>query len=156
MRIAMNRFRINRGVEADVERLWRERESHLTGRLGDGHFCGPVLDLDNQAELIDSRLSTWIADIRPALPGSAQPGAEARIAWKSPQRDQPRPHLEPVPGFDAPPGLGCQGFGSDWRERGRGLPGGVRPARLMSAVCSSSVSGRQLPVKSRRPSSILP
>jgi heme-degrading monooxygenase HmoA len=30
MYIAMNRFRINHGFEADFERLWRERESHLS------------------------------------------------------------------------------------------------------------------------------
>ena len=29
MFIAMNRFRINRGFEADFERLWRERQSRL-------------------------------------------------------------------------------------------------------------------------------
>ncbi|NCA72254.1 MAG: antibiotic biosynthesis monooxygenase, partial [Sphingobacteriia bacterium] len=29
MFIAMNRFRINQGFEADFERLWRERQSRL-------------------------------------------------------------------------------------------------------------------------------
>lgn len=28
--IAMNRFRIRHGFEADFERIWRERESHLS------------------------------------------------------------------------------------------------------------------------------
>lgn len=30
MFIAMNRFRINRGFEADFEQLWRERDSYLS------------------------------------------------------------------------------------------------------------------------------
>lgn len=34
MFIAMNRFRINPGFEADFERLWRERESYLSALDG--------------------------------------------------------------------------------------------------------------------------
>lgn len=34
MFIAMNRFRIARGREAEFEQIWRERESHLPGLPG--------------------------------------------------------------------------------------------------------------------------
>ena len=34
MYIAMNRFRIARGHEADFEKLWRERDSQLEGVPG--------------------------------------------------------------------------------------------------------------------------
>ncbi len=34
MFIAMNRFRIARGREADFEQIWRERDSHLDGVPG--------------------------------------------------------------------------------------------------------------------------
>ena len=34
MFIAMNRFRITRGREADFEQIWRERDSHLAGVPG--------------------------------------------------------------------------------------------------------------------------
>lgn len=34
MFIAMNRFRIARGREADFEQIWRERDSHLAGVPG--------------------------------------------------------------------------------------------------------------------------
>ncbi len=59
---------------ANIVGFWPiEGYDHALSRadMGDGHFCGLVLDLDNQAELTDSRLSTWIADIKPALLGSA-------------------------------------------------------------------------------------
>ncbi|NKN32795.1 flavodoxin [Marichromatium bheemlicum] len=35
--------------------------------LGDGRFCGLVLDEDNQPELTEARLAHWIEQIRPAL-----------------------------------------------------------------------------------------
>lgn len=35
--------------------------------LGDGQFCGLVLDVDNQPELTSERLATWIAEVKPAL-----------------------------------------------------------------------------------------
>ncbi|EXJ14112.1 flavodoxin [Imhoffiella purpurea] len=38
--------------------------------MGDGRFCGLVLDLDNQSELTDARLAAWIADIKPVLLGA--------------------------------------------------------------------------------------
>lgn len=38
MFIAMNRFRIARGREADFEKLWRERDSHLEGVPGFRRF----------------------------------------------------------------------------------------------------------------------
>ena len=38
MFIAMNRFRIARGREADFEQLWRERDSHLEGVPGFRQF----------------------------------------------------------------------------------------------------------------------
>ncbi|MBK1700307.1 flavodoxin [Thiococcus pfennigii] len=37
--------------------------------LGDGTFCGLVLDEDNQPEETDARLAAWIERIRPALLG---------------------------------------------------------------------------------------
>ncbi|MFD2113385.1 flavodoxin [Thiorhodococcus fuscus] len=39
--------------------------------LGDGNFCGLVLDLDNQASLTDERLASWISEIKPALLAAA-------------------------------------------------------------------------------------
>ena len=47
MFIAMNRFRINRGFEADFERLWRERDSYLAEVPGFRSFAllkGPAHD----------------------------------------------------------------------------------------------------------------
>ena len=47
MFIAMNRFRINRGFEADFERLWRERDSYLSETPGFKSFAllkGPEHD----------------------------------------------------------------------------------------------------------------
>ena len=47
MFIAMNRFRINRGFEADFERLWRERDSYLAEVPGFRSFAllkGPERD----------------------------------------------------------------------------------------------------------------
>ena len=38
MFIAMNRFRIARGREADFEELWRKRDSHLAGVPGFQEF----------------------------------------------------------------------------------------------------------------------
>ncbi len=35
--------------------------------LGDGRFCGLVLDEDNQFELTGARLESWIAQIKPTL-----------------------------------------------------------------------------------------
>ena len=47
MFIAMNRFRVARGREADFERIWAERDSHLDGVPGFVAFHllrGPVQD----------------------------------------------------------------------------------------------------------------
>ncbi len=47
MFIAMNRFRINRGFEAEFERLWRERDSYLGEVPGFKSFAllkGPAYD----------------------------------------------------------------------------------------------------------------
>ena len=47
MFVAMNRFRINRGFEADFERLWRERDSYLAEVPGFRSFAllkGPERD----------------------------------------------------------------------------------------------------------------
>lgn len=54
MYIAMNRFRIARGREADFEKLWRERDSHLDGTPGFRSFDllrGPA---DDEATLYAS------------------------------------------------------------------------------------------------------
>jgi heme-degrading monooxygenase HmoA len=58
MFIAMNRFRITRGREADFEKLWRERDSHLEGVPGFREFHllkGPV---DEEAALYASH-TVW-------------------------------------------------------------------------------------------------
>ncbi len=58
MYIAMNRFRIAPGHEADFEKLWRERDSHLDGVPGFRSFLllrGPS---DEEASLYASH-TTW-------------------------------------------------------------------------------------------------
>jgi heme-degrading monooxygenase HmoA len=58
MYIAMNRFRIAKGREADFEKLWRERDSHLEGVPGFRAFHllrGPV---DDECSLYASH-TTW-------------------------------------------------------------------------------------------------
>jgi len=47
MYIAMNRFRVAAGREAEFEKMWRERDSHLDGVLGFREFHllrGPSAD----------------------------------------------------------------------------------------------------------------
>ena len=39
MFIAMNRFQVNKGSEAEFERIWRERDSHLAGVPGFKRFA---------------------------------------------------------------------------------------------------------------------
>jgi flavodoxin I len=46
--------------------------------MGDGKFCGLVLDQDNQSSMSDDRLAAWIADVKPALLAAA--GAESAVA----------------------------------------------------------------------------
>lgn len=55
MFIAMNRFHVAPGREADFERVWRERETHLQGVPGFVQFA--LLRSDNAAEYISH--STW-------------------------------------------------------------------------------------------------
>jgi heme-degrading monooxygenase HmoA len=58
MFIAMNRFRIARGREADFEKIWRERDSHLDGVEGFEAFRllrGPA---DDEATLYASH-TVW-------------------------------------------------------------------------------------------------
>ncbi|TMB96885.1 MAG: antibiotic biosynthesis monooxygenase [Chloroflexi bacterium] len=55
MFIAMNRFKVAAGREADFERAWRERESYLAGVSGFVQFA--LLRGDSPGEYISH--STW-------------------------------------------------------------------------------------------------
>lgn len=55
MFVAMNRFSVTPGREADFETVWRERETHLQGVPGFVQFA--LLRSDNAGEYISH--STW-------------------------------------------------------------------------------------------------
>ena len=64
MFIAMNNFKVAPGKEAEFERVWRERQSYLSGVPGFVQFC--LLRADAPGEYISH--STWEA-------------REAFVAW---------------------------------------------------------------------------
>ena len=63
MFIAMNRFRIVKGKEAEFERIWAERDSHLDGipgfeEFGDGRMLGTVYYFFD-AFILSLRMAPW-------------------------------------------------------------------------------------------------
>lgn len=86
MFVAMNRFKVASGREADFERTWKERETYLQGVEGFVQFA--LLKSDSPGEYVSH--STWesreafMAWMQsPAFAGGAQAGIAGRCAGRA-------------------------------------------------------------------------